>query len=56
MGRTEVARHHGISPSKLEKLDAKGKGPPRIQYGRKFLYHVEKFQAWLEANSKEVAS
>ena len=49
--RKEIGKHlgHIISPRYLANLDSLGKGPQRVQMGRKVVYQREDLIAWLES-------
>jgi hypothetical protein len=57
VARTEVERFTGgaIKEKYLANLDCQGKGPKgRVRLGRKIIYPVHEFLAWLESRAKAV--
>ena len=53
VGEAELARQRGISTLSLRSERARGGGPPFTKDGRRILYSVEGFRAWLKAREVE---
>jgi hypothetical protein len=49
----DLAKMLGFSPRKLARLQAERRGPPRIQLGRKVIYHLPTVRTWLITQQQE---
>lgn len=46
----QAAERYGINKGSLANMRNKKKGPPYLKIGRKVLYRVSDFEAWIFAN------
>ena len=52
---TRQAGHYlGLTPRRLERMRAEGRGPTFRRHCRYVVYHIDDLDAWSRANSSEV--
>lgn len=47
MGRGEVAKALGISPTTLQRWQTRRMGPPCVRIGRRVFYRADAFREWM---------